>query len=109
MYPFYLGIDLHLKRTYLVNTAGGEDSAFIMPDGKTLYVFFTPNVSIPAEAQITDGVTGIYIFHKIDGNWTAAERVLLQDPGKLALDGCGFALDNTIWFCTARQDFTGLH
>jgi hypothetical protein len=25
-----------------VNTAGGEDSAFILPDGNTLYFFFTP-------------------------------------------------------------------
>ena len=28
----------------LVNTPGGEDSGFIMPDGDTLYFFFTPDV-----------------------------------------------------------------
>ena len=94
---------------YPVNTAGGEDSAFIMPDGKTLYVWFTPDVSLPAEAQIPDGVTGIYVFHKNNGSWSPAERVMLQDPGKVALDGCEFVLSNTIWFCTARQDYTGLH
>jgi len=44
---------------YPVNTAGGEDSPFIMPDGKTLYFFFTPDVSAPLEQQVVDGVTGV--------------------------------------------------
>lgn len=44
-----------------INTAGGEDSPFIMPDGNTLYFFFTPNVSVPAEKQLLDKVTGIYV------------------------------------------------
>lgn len=30
---------------YPINTAGAEDSAFIMPDGNTLYFFFTPDVN----------------------------------------------------------------
>ena len=72
---------------YPVNTAGAEDSAFITPDGKTLYVWFTPDVSKPAEEQVSDGVTGIYVFHKIDGSWRSAERIWLTDPGKVALDG----------------------
>jgi len=38
-----------------INTAGGEDSPFITPDGKTFYFFFTPDVLIPAEKQLTDG------------------------------------------------------
>jgi hypothetical protein len=94
---------------YPVNTAGAEDSAFIMPDGETLYLFFTPNINQPIEMQVVDGVTGIYVFHKENGNWSTAERVMLQDPGKAAMDGCGFVLDDKIWFCTAREGYTGLH
>ncbi len=30
-----------------VNTAGGEDSPFVTPDGNTLSFFFTPAVQIP--------------------------------------------------------------
>lgn len=92
-----------------VNTAGGEDSAFIMPDGKTLYFFFTPDVSVPVESQITDGVTGIYVSHLIEGSWSEPERVFLQDPGKLAGDGCEFVMENIMWFCTVREGLTGLH
>jgi hypothetical protein len=94
---------------YPVNTAGGEDSAFMMPDGKTLYVFFTPDVSLPVEQQVLDGVTGIYVFQKQNGGWGPAERVMLQDPGKAALDGCEFVLGERMWFCTAREGYTGLH
>jgi hypothetical protein len=94
---------------YPVNTAGGEDSAFIMPDGETLYVFFTPDASVPVEQQVVDGVTGIYVFHKAEGVWGPAERVMLQDPGKAALDGCGFVLGEKMWFCSAREGYTGLH
>jgi hypothetical protein len=94
---------------YPVNTAGAEDSAFITPDGSTLYVWFTPDVSIPPEGQVSDRVTGIYVFHKIDGGWTPAERVRLQDPGKLSLDGCEFVLRDKMWFCSAREGYTGLH
>jgi len=32
-----------------VNTAGGEDSPFVTPDGQTLYFFFTPDVQVPAQ------------------------------------------------------------
>jgi len=94
---------------YPVNTTGAEDSAFIMPDGKTLYVWFTPDPGKPAEQQVGDGVTGIYVFHKTDNGWSKAERVWLQDPGKLSLDGCEFVLGNTMWFCAAREGYTGLH
>ena len=94
---------------YPVNTAGAEDSAFITPDGNTLYVWFTPDVSKPPEKQVVDGVTGIYVFYKGAGGWSNAERVMLQDPKKLALDGCEFVLGNKMWFCTAREGYTGLH
>ena len=94
---------------YPVNTAGAEDSAFITPDGNTLYVWFTPDVSKPVEEQVTDGVTGIYVFYNVNGNWSNAERVMLQDPGKLALDGCEFIQNNIMLFCTVREGYTGIH
>jgi hypothetical protein len=94
---------------YPVNTAGAEDSAFITTDGNTLYVWFTPDVSKSVEQQVGDGATGIYVFHKVNGSWSAAERVMLQDPGKLALDGCEFVLNNIMWFCTVREGYTGIH
>ncbi len=92
-----------------VNTAGAEDSPFIMPDGKTLYFFFTPDVKVPVEKQVSDGVTGIYVSQLVDGRWEKADRVMLQDPGKLAGDGCEFVQDNIIWFCSAREGYTGMH
>ena len=94
---------------YPVNTAGAEDSAFIMPDGKTLYVWFTPDVNNPVDRQVLDGVTGIYVFNQVDGHWSFPERVILQDPGKASLEGCEFVLNNKMWFCAAREGYTGLH
>jgi hypothetical protein len=94
---------------YPVNTAGAEDSAFIMPDGNSLYVWFTPDASKAPEQQITDGVTGIYVFHKVNGVWSAPERVMLQDPGKLALDGCEFIQNDLMLFCSIREGYTGIH
>jgi Tol biopolymer transport system component len=93
---------------YPVNTAGGEDSPFITPDGQTLYFFFTPIPESPVVEQIRDGVTGYYVTHRQGESWTEPERVILQDPGKLALDGCGFVQDDTFWFCSAREGHTGI-
>jgi hypothetical protein len=92
-----------------VNTAGAEDSPFITPDGKALYFFFTPDVRLPAEQQLLDGVTGLYVSHKVDGQWNAPERIWLQEPGKLALDGCEFVQGPVMLFCSARQGYTGIH
>lgn len=94
---------------YPINTRGAEDSAFMMPDGNTLYVWFTPSPSIPPEKQVSDGATGIYVFKKQAEAWSGPERVVLQDPGKLALDGCEFILGNVMWFCSAREGYSGLH
>lgn len=70
-----------------------------MPDGKTLYVWFTPDVNQPIELQVVDGVTGIYVYHQENGSWIGPDRVYLQDQGKAALDVnlslvilCGFVL-----------------
>lgn len=92
-----------------VNTRGAEDSAFMMPDGNTLYVWFTPSPSIPVEKQLLDGVTGIYVFQRTDSGWSDPQRIWLQDPGKLALDGCEFVLGDKMWFCSAREGYAGSH
>lgn len=92
-----------------INTAGAEDSPFIMPDGKTFYFFFTPDVRIPPEKQLIDQVTGIYVSKKVVGNWSKPERMVLQDPDKLALDGCLFVQDEKSWFCSAREGYTGIN
>jgi Tol biopolymer transport system component len=91
-----------------INTAGAEDSPFITPDGGTFYFFFTPGADVPVEEQITDKVTGIYVSKKVDGEWSEPQRVVLQDPGKLALDGCPFVEGDTMWFCSAREGYTGV-
>ncbi|MGD9142458.1 MAG: hypothetical protein PVG61_01280 [Dehalococcoidia bacterium] len=94
---------------YPINTNGAEDSGFIMPDGKTFYVWFTPDPNSPLSEQLDDGVTGIYEFKLVNGEWQQPERVWLQDPGKQSLDGCEFVQDCVMWFCTARTGYTGLH
>jgi hypothetical protein len=86
-----------------VNTAGAEDSPFVMPDGNTLYFFFTPDGNIPAQQQLFDGVTGIWVSHRVNGVWQPAERVWLQDPGELSLDGAEFVLGDEMWFASARK------
>jgi len=92
-----------------VNTAGAEDSPFITPDGNALYFFFTPDVSVPVEKQILDGVTGIYFSKKVADKWGKPERIVLQDAGKIAMDGCEFVWGDLMWFCTAREGFAGVH
>jgi hypothetical protein len=92
-----------------INTAGAEDSPFITADGQTFFFFFTPDVRVPVEKQILDGVTGIYLSHLEAGSWGEPQRVHLNDPGKLSLDGCATLQDDVIWFCTAREGYAGLH
>jgi hypothetical protein len=101
--------ELPVPLSLAINTAGGEDSPFILPDGNTLYFFFTPDVSKPAEQQLTDHVTGIYVSHFENGSWTNASRVLLQTAGKLALDGAAFVQGNTMWFASAREGYSGMN
>jgi hypothetical protein len=91
-----------------VNTAGAEDAPFISSDGEMLFFFFTPDVRVPAEKQLLDGVTGIYLSMKEDRAWGQPQRVWLQEPGRLALDGCPAFHDEVLWFCTAREGLTGL-
>jgi hypothetical protein len=86
---------------------GAEDSPFVLPDGNTLYFFFTPDVRVPAEGQLFDEVTGVWVTHKEGALWSKPQRVWLQAPGKLSLDGalCGQA--DEMWFASAREGYTG--
>jgi hypothetical protein len=92
-----------------INTAGAEDSPFITPDGNTLYFWFTPDVRVPPEKQILDGVTGVWVSRRVAGEWTEAERVWLQEPGKLALDGAVAIDGDKMWFASAREGYTGVN
>ena len=56
-----------------------------------------------------DGVTGIYVSELVSDAWSTPEYINLQDHGKLALNGCAFIQDDMMWFCSARQGYTGLH
>jgi len=93
----------------IINTAGGEDSPFFPSDRDELYFFFTPDVRVPVQNQVTDKVTGIYVSKKFNGAFQEPVRVMLQKPGNLAMDGCPFVEKNKILFCTAREGYTGLH
>ncbi len=92
-----------------INTKGAEDSPFIMPDGNTMYFFFTPDVRVPAERQLFDSVTGVWISYKNGDEWSDAERVWLQEPGKLALDGAVCVQGTEMWFASAREGYTGVN
>ncbi|MBW6513211.1 MAG: hypothetical protein K0B87_00425 [Candidatus Syntrophosphaera sp.] len=92
-----------------INTSGAEDSPFILPDGNTLYFFFTPDVRVPPESQIIDDVSGVWVSHRVEDIWTEAERVWLQEPGKLALDGAVAIQDQEMWFASAREGYTGVN
>ena len=63
---------------------------------KLFYFFFTPDVDIPPEKQLLDKVTGIYVSEMQGDVWSKPQRVILEDPGKLALDGREFVQDNVI-------------
>lgn len=83
-----------------INTAGAEDSPFVTPDGSQLYFTFVPDVRVPPEKQLIDGVTGLYVSTFLDSGWGEAERVVLNND--LSLDGCELVQGNILWFCSAR-------
>jgi hypothetical protein len=91
-----------------INTAGAEGSPFITQDGNTFYFFFTPDVGIPAEKQLLDSVTGIWVAHLSRDSWSEPVRVRLENPGTLALDGCEFVSGDLMYFCTTREGYTGI-
>lgn len=85
-----------------VNTAGVEDAPVVSDDGNTLYFFFTPDASVPAEDQLTDGFTGIWKCQLEGGTWSEPERVLLCES--VSLDGPMDLHGDTLWFASIRED-----
>jgi hypothetical protein len=85
-----------------VNTAGAEDSAFVSPDGDLLVFFFTPSPAVPPQDQLFDGVTGLYLTERSGAGWSEPRRLVLQDQGEQALDGCPTLWGGELWFCSAR-------
>jgi len=83
-----------------INTAGAEDSPFITPDGNTFYFFFTPDVRVPVEKQLVDGVTAVYWSKKANGTWPEPEKLVLNND--VSLDGCVCVQGDTMWFGSAR-------
>lgn len=94
---------------YEINTEGAEDSPFILPDGQTLYFFFTPDVRVAPEKQLLDDASGVWVARKTGNAWQEAERVWLQDPGKLSLDGAVCVQGDEMWFASAREGYTGVN
>jgi len=45
----------------------------------------------------------------VGGAWGKPARVILQDSGKLAGDGCEFVMGDTIWFRSAREGYEGMN
>jgi len=86
-----------------INTAGAEDSPYITPDGDEFYIFFTPDLSKPANEQLTDGVTGIYRSKRDGSTWTEPQRVYLNYYDDPSLDGCETIFGDELWFCSARS------
>lgn len=85
-----------------VNSAGGEDSPFISPDGSEFFFFFTPDVRVPVERQVLDSVTGIWHSRFSGGAWTEPVRVVLND--REAMDGCAQVMGDTLWFASIRNN-----
>jgi len=85
-----------------INTAGAEDSPYPTHDGQAFLFVFTPDLNIPAQRQLLDGVTGIWSASAIDGTWSEPTRVWLAAPDEPALDGCPFVLTDLLYFCSVR-------
>ena len=83
-----------------INTAGGEDSPFVSPDGGLLLFFFTPDVDVPASQQVSDGVSGIWVSTLTGGAWNEPEFVDLSDVP--SLEGCPTLAGEDLWFASAR-------
>jgi len=93
----------------VINTAGAEDSPFIPADRDEMYFVFVKDVREPVHIQIRDFVNGIWVSKNVGGAWQEPELVILQDTGKLALNGCQFVQGNSMMFCSAREGYTGVH
>lgn len=88
-----------------VNTAGAEDSPFMSADGDWFFFFFTPDVTVPAEKQLLDGVTGIWWTRMMGGEWTSPEKIVLHDD--VSLEGAECCVGTTLWFASVRAGNLG--
>jgi hypothetical protein len=83
-----------------INTAGAEDSPFITGNGTWFFFFFTPDVKVPPEKQLIDGVTGIWWVKRVGDNWSSPEKIVFFDD--VSLDGAESVFGNTMWFASVR-------
>jgi len=83
-----------------VNTAGAEDSPYITSNGTWFFFFFTPDVEVPPEKQLIDGVTGIWWIKRTGDNWSSPEKIILNDD--LSLDGAECVVGTDMWFVSVR-------
>lgn len=88
-----------------VNSAGAEDSPFITANGTWFFFFFTPDVAVPVNEQLLDGLTGIWWTKKVGDVWSSPEKVVLCDD--VSLDGAEFVLGEKIWFASVRAGNLG--
>ena len=93
----------------IISTAGAEDSPFIPENRNELYFVFVKDVREDVHIQVRDPVNGIWMSKMEDGAWQEPTLVRLQDPAKLALNGCEYVHKNNMLFCTAREGYTGMH
>lgn len=83
-----------------VNTAGAEDSPYITSNGTWFFFFFTPDVEVPPEKQLIDGVTGIWWTKWTGVNWSSPEKIILHDD--VSLDGAECVVGTDMWFASVR-------
>lgn len=83
-----------------VNSAGAEDAPVISEDGHMFFFFFTPDVAVPPERQLLDGVSGIWWSHLIAGEWSDPLRIRMGED--IALDGPMCVTADTLWFASFR-------
>lgn len=69
-----------------VNTAGAEDARVVSRDGETMFIFFTPDARVPAEEQLLDCVTGIWVSERDGRGWTEPEEAVSGYVGDPAMD-----------------------
>jgi hypothetical protein len=86
-----------------ISSAGAEDSAYMSPDGSTLFFFFTPDVRLSPEKQLAGGATGIYYSKRMGSTWSMPQRARLASSPTEALDGAETLHGSTLWFASARK------
>lgn len=93
----------------VISTAGAEDAPFIPAGWDELYFFFAADVREDPSIQIRDPVNGIWVSRREGGIWQEPTLVWLQRVGDLALNGCPFVSGDEMFFCTAREGYSGLN